>query len=266
MPPQRIISVVPSQTELLFDLGLDEEIVGVTKFCIHPEEKVSNKTKLGGTKTLNLDRIHALKPDFILANKEENTREQIEELQRFYTVHVTDVNTVSDALAMIREVGEMVGKNQKAKELVKQIEDAFYKCGFQIRDRRPSDLKSEVATDFKSGAATVAYLIWRKPYMAAASRTFIHSMLEIAGFQNVFGEISRYPEVTAADLESTRPDLIFLSSEPYPFSEKHLIELQKICPAARVWLVDGEIFSWYGSRLLKAADYLQHLRQEFGLL
>ena len=249
MSPQRIISVVPSQTELLFDLGLDQEIVGVTKFCIHPAEKVNDKLKVGGTKTLNLDRIHDLKPDFILANKEENTREQIVTLQQSYPVHVTDCNTLTEALAMIREVSELVGKGRKGEELAKEIEDSFH------------DFKSVATSD-----ASVAYFIWRKPYMVAANQTFIHSMLVLAGFQNAFGGLTRYPEVTEADLKTAQPDLIFLSSEPYPFSEKHTAELQKICPAARVLLVDGELFSWYGSRLLKAADYIRHLRQELGLL
>ncbi|RRB18423.1 cobalamin-binding protein [Larkinella knui] len=246
MPPRRIISVVPSQTELLFELGLEAEIVGITKFCVHPAEKVKNKPKVGGTKTLHLAEIHRLKPDFILANKEENTREQIEELQRFYPVLVTDVNTVSDALAMIRDVGERVGKAQKGAALVKKIEESFYKNG-------------------AASAHTVAYFIWRKPYRVAARQTFIHSMLEMAGFQNAFGNLTRYPEVTETDLQTARPDLIFLSSEPYPFSEKHRHELQEICPSARVVLVDGELFSWYGSRLLKVADYLKELKQKLGL-
>jgi ABC-type Fe3+-hydroxamate transport system substrate-binding protein len=249
MPPQRIISVVPSQTELLFDLELDREMVGVTKFCIYPAEKVKTKTVVGGTKTLDLDRIHDLKPDFILANKEENTHEQIEALQRHYPVHVTDVNTVPDALAMIREVSDIVGKSRKGEGLAKQIEDTFY------------DFKSKPVS-----GPSVAYFIWRKPYMVAANKTFIHSMLELSGFQNAFGGLARYPEVTEADLKTAQPDLIFLSSEPYPFSEKHRMELQKICPASQVLLVDGELFSWYGSRLLKSADYIQQLRQNLGLL
>lgn len=248
MQPQRIISVVPSQTELLYDLGLDQAIVGITKFCIHPADKVKDKFKVGGTKTLHLDQIHDLKPDFILANKEENTREQIEELQRHYPVHVTDVNTVPDALAMIREVSELVGRGRKGEELAKQIEDTFY--------------------NFKSVAVfgpSVAYFIWRKPYMVAANQTFIHSMLELAGFQNAFGGRMRYPEVTESDLKTAQPDLIFLSSEPYPFSEKHTAELQEVCPSSKIVLVDGEIFSWYGSRLLKSAGYIRQLRQSLGL-
>ncbi|WP_018620093.1 helical backbone metal receptor [Spirosoma luteum] len=241
MAPKRIISVVPSQTELLFDLGLDEEVIGITRFCIYPADKVKQKTLVGGTKTLNINAIHTLNPDFILANKEENTREQIEALQQRYTVHVTDVNTLPDALAMIREVGTLVGKRIEAEALANQIENALLPFP-------------------PVPGLTVAYLIWRKPYMVAAAGTFIHAMLEQAGFQNAFAGQTRYPVVSADALKSAQPDLIFLSSEPYPFGQKHVAELQAICPSARIRLVDGEVFSWYGSRLLRASDYFRNLR------
>lgn len=246
MTPQRIISVVPSQTELLFDLGLADEVVGITKFCIHPAHKVRGKVIVGGTKTLHSDRIHALRPDLILANKEENTREQIEELQRHYPVHVTDVVTLPDALAMIREVGALVGKGEQAEEMVVQIAQTL-----------PIRSSEEVPAGLR-----VAYFIWRKPYMVAAGDTFIHAMLDAAGFQNAFAGQSRYPEVSPDDLRATQPDLIFLSSEPYPFSRKHVAELEVICPSARVLVVDGEVFSWYGSRLLRAGDYFRNLHNE----
>ena len=245
MTPQRIISVVPSQTELLFGLGLNEEIVGITKFCIHPAESVRAKNRVGGTKTLHLDQIHALRPDLIIANKEENTRDQIEELQRHYPVHVTDVITLPDALTMIRAVGTLVGKEQRAEKMTRQIASSL------------SSLSS-----LSSSPLSVAYFIWRKPYMVAADGTFIDAMLEAAGFQNAFADRSRYPEITPDDLRAANPDLIFLSSEPYPFGEKHVGELRVICPSARVLVVDGEVFSWYGSRLLRAGDYFRNLRTE----
>ncbi|ADB37185.1 helical backbone metal receptor [Spirosoma linguale] len=245
MPPKRIVSVVPSQTELLFDLGLDNELIGVTKFCIHPAGRVKTKVIVGGTKTLDLDRIQALNPDFILANKEENTREQIEALQQQYTVHITDMATVPDAISMIQEVGTLVGKQREAETMAQHIESRL------LPPLPPLHL-------------SVAYLIWRKPYMAAASDTFIDAMLSIAGFVNAFADKSRYPAVSPQDLQNARPDLIFLSSEPYPFRDKHITELQAICPAARIMLVDGEVFSWYGSRLLRASDYFKKLRSELG--
>lgn len=243
MTPKRIISLVPSQTELLFDLGLDEKISGITKFCIHPATKVKDKVIVGGTKTLNINKIQSLRPDLIIANKEENTREEIEELQRQYVVHVTDVASLPDALAMIRDVGKLVGKSSEAEHIAQTIETTL--CPLPVAPR-PS----------------VAYFIWRRPYMVAANATFIHSMLEVAGFQNVFADRTRYPEITPDDLKAAQPDLIFLSSEPYPFSDKHVAEVQAICPLAHVVVVDGELFSWYGSRLLRASDYFRNLRNE----
>ncbi|GAB3940257.1 helical backbone metal receptor [Spirosoma harenae] len=247
MNPQRIISLVPSQTELLFDLGLDETLVGITKFCIHPVDKVTNKTIVGGTKTLNITKIESLQPDLIIANKEENSREQIEALQRQYSVHITDVATLPEAVSMIQEVGALVGKAQEAEAIAQQIANSLYPIPFVPAQR-------------------VAYFIWRNPYMVVANDTFIHAMLEIAGFKNVFESKNRYPEITANELKSAQPDLIFLSSEPYPFSEKHIAELQEICPSARVMLVDGEMFSWYGSRLLRSSDYFKNLRAEIAQL
>lgn len=246
MNPQRIVSVVPSQTELLFDLGVNEEIVGITKFCVHPADKVNHKTRVGGTKTLNLSQIRALQPDLILANKEENTRAQIEELKQQYPVHVTDMTTLTDALMMIREVGALVGKGPQAQTLAQQIKTNF---------------QSIADSSVRSGL-TVAYLIWRNPYMVAASDTFIHAMLDVAGFQNAFANRTRYPEITADDLQTARPDLIFLSSEPYPFAEKHIAEFRQLCPSAIARVVDGEMFSWYGSRLLQASDYFRNLQNE----
>ena len=249
MTPQRIISVVPSQTELLFDLGMDREIIGITKFCIHPAERVRNRTIVGGTKTLHLDQIHALRPDLILANKEENTQDQIEALQQQYPVHVTDINTLPDALAMIRTVGTLVGKGPEAKTMAQQIATNL------------SPLSS-LSSPSSLLPPSVAYFIWRKPYMVAAGDTFIDAMLAVAGFRNAFTGLSRYPEVTPDALRNAQPDLIFLSSEPYPFAEKHMAEMAAICPSARVLVVDGEMFSWYGSRLLRAGDYFRNLRNE----
>jgi ABC-type Fe3+-hydroxamate transport system substrate-binding protein len=244
MPPQRIISLVPSQTELLFDLGLDSEIVGITKFCIHPADKVKSKALIGGTKTIDLDRIHALRPDLIIANKEENTREEIEELQRHYPVHITDIITISEALNMIREVGALVGKESEAETMADQIKTTL------------------ITLPDNGQQQTVAYFIWRKPYMVAANDTFIHTMLETAGFRNVFANRTRYPAITPADLQTAQPDLIFLSSEPFPFSEKHIDEFRTICPSAKILIVDGEVFSWYGSRLLRSSVYFRNLHNE----
>lgn len=245
-PPARIVSVVPSQTELLADLGLSDQIVGITKFCVHPESLFRSKTRIGGTKTLHLEKILSLQPDLVLANKEENTREQIEFLASRVPVWVSDIQTFDDALHMIREVGRLTGKPDEAADLANRIRSAF-----EALEQEP---KPEWHT---------AYLIWNEPLMAAANETFIHHMMDKAGFKNVFANRRRYPEISPAELAAADPDVLLLSSEPYPFSEKHIAYFKMLCPGARVLLADGELFSWYGSRLLLSPPYFRKLRQLF---
>ncbi|MBC5993553.1 ABC transporter substrate-binding protein [Pontibacter sp. SD6] len=242
--PQRILSLVPSQTELLFDLGLGDRIVGVTKFCIHPKEQVKQKPKIGGTKNFKFDVIDQLQPDLIIGNKEENYQEGIEQLQQKYNVWMSDIYTLDDALEMLRQVGQLTGTEAKAAELEQSI-----KAGFeQLKPLQPS--------------IKTAYFIWRKPYMAVGTNNIIDHMLQRCGLDNVFGHLSRYPEITAEQLQQANPQLILLSSEPYPFKEKHIQEFQEICPQASIKVVDGEMFSWYGSRLLQAPAYLQQVIDE----
>ncbi|MFN5366260.1 MAG: helical backbone metal receptor [Bacteroidota bacterium] len=242
--PKSIVSVVPSQTELLHYLGLGDAVTGITKFCIHPDEWFREKKRVGGTKTLHLDVIRSLKPDLILANREENERLQIEELAREFLVYVSDISDLTDALEMIRTVGGLTGTTGCAEKLVSELE-----AGFSALPAFPR--------------LSAAYLIWREPYMAAGAGTFIHSMMDKAGFDNVFGALTRYPEVTPEMLAGAGPDVVLLSSEPYPFREKHLEELSAVCPRTRVILADGELFSWYGSRLLHTPDYFKQLRTQF---
>lgn len=243
-PPRRIISLVPSQTELLFDLGLQREIAGITKFCIHPSDKVKFVPQIAGTKNFDLDLIKSLKPDLIIGNKEENDEEGIKALQNDFPVWMSDIFTLEDALDMIHKVGKLVERVHVADAITTKIFNSF------------SQLPG-----LSSPQPTVAYFIWRKPFMAAASNTFINNMLQKAGFNNVFHHLSRYPEINPVQLHSANPDFIFLSSEPYPFKQKHIAELQEICPLSKIVLVDGELFSWYGSRLVKSAAYFLELRQ-----
>ncbi|MGI4885265.1 MAG: helical backbone metal receptor [Janthinobacterium lividum] len=242
-PPRRIVSLVPSQTELLFDLGLGERVVGVTKFCVHPSEARQQATVIGGTKNFDFAKIAACRPDLIIGNKEENYQAGIEQLATQYPVWVSDVADLPGALRMIKQVGLVTGQGPRAAALATTIAERFG------------------ALTGAPNLGSVAYLIWRKPYMAAAAGTFIDDLLRRAGFANAFEALERYPEITPAQLASAAPQRIWLSSEPYPFTEKHVAELQEICPAARIQLVDGEMFSWYGSRLLHAAAYLSQLRQ-----
>lgn len=242
--PKRIISLVPSQTELLSDLGLDEEVVGITKFCVHPGHWFKTKTRVGGTKQLHPDKIKQLQPDLIIANKEENVQSQIEELEKDFLVWVSDVNNLNDALKMIEAIGEIVNKPLKAKQITDQIKESF------------AQLQT---TNHK---LQTCYLIWKDPYMTIGNDAFINDMLNRAGFQNIFKDLTRYPEITIEQLQAANCQLLLLSSEPFPFKQKHAVELQSLLPNTKIILVDGEMFSWYGSRLVKAPAYFQQLQNQ----
>lgn len=249
-PPRRIVSLVPSQSELLYDLGLDAELAGITRFCIHPASLRRSRMRVGGTKQVDLDRVNRLGPDLIIGNKEENDQEQIRKLAESYPVWMSDVSNLEDALDMIRSVGAITGKQEAADELARAIASSFADLGSPHSNSLP-----------ESGPGLrVAYFIWYKPWMVAANQTFIHDMIGQAGFQNVFLHKTRYPEVTLEELADLQPDAVLLSSEPYPFKEKQASEIRRYCRKAVVTLVDGEMFSWYGSRLLKSASYFAKLR------
>lgn len=240
--PQRIISIVPSQTELLYHLGLQDEVVGITKFCIHPDTWFRTKARVGGTKQLHLDKIRELRPDLILANKEENDEQQIGELCAECPVWISDIQTIEDALEMIRSVGEITNRPSQAAQLIEEIESA--------RNRNQA-----------KEARTAAYLIWNDPWMTVNDDTFIHAMMEAAGMENVFAKRleSRYPQVSLEELRNAGPEVILLSSEPFPFEEKHATFFRDHLPQSEVLLVDGEMFSWYGSRMVRAFDYFAQL-------
>lgn len=241
-PPKRIISLVPSQTELLFDLGLNEEIIGITKFCIYPKDKFKNTTKIGGTKKLDINKIRELKPDLIIGNKEENQKEEIEILAKEFPVWMSDIYNLSDALEMMEIIGEMVDKKVESLILSQNIQQTFDKIIIN-----ENDLKSTL------------YFIWHNPNMLAGNETFINEILKYCGLKNLMKE-NRYPKLSDPELKMLLPEVVLLSSEPYPFKEKHIKNFQEIWPKAKIKLVDGEMFSWYGSRLLKAASYFQEIK------
>lgn len=237
--PKRIISLVPSQTELLFYLGLENDIVGCSKFCIHPIEKISQISKIGGTKKFNFEMVDNLNPDLIIANKEENYKEGIEILQAKYPVWTSDIFNMDDALEMIAVMGRLTQTENKTTKLCASIEQ-----------------KWQNVKGFYSGS--VLYFIWKNPYMLATKNTFIFSILNHLGFEELIDK-NRYPELNTKELANYYPDFIFLSSEPYPFKEKHIPVFRKIFPEAKILLVNGKMFSWYGSRLLQAIDYFKTL-------
>jgi len=239
--PRSIVSLVPSITELLYTLQLGEQVTGITKFCVHPESWFRKKTRVGGTKTIKASVIQQLQPDLIIANKEENVKEQVDELAKQYPVWISDVNNLADALEMIEQIGTITGTLTRATSLINEINSAF---GQLQTTNHPLQ---------------TGYLIWRNPYMTIGHDTFIHDMLTRCGFTNKFGHATRYPAIDTWQLKQC--DLLLLSSEPFPFQQKHLEELQPQLPNTKIMLVDGEFFSWYGSRLLQAPAYFNALLQ-----
>ncbi|WP_010095597.1 ABC transporter substrate-binding protein [Ornithinibacillus scapharcae] len=243
-PPKRIISLVPAITETMYHLGLENEIIGRTRFCIHPQDKVSKAMNIGGTKEIKLDRILELKPDLIIAEKEENTREIVETLEQHYPVFVFEVKKITDVYRMIYDVGQLTSREEKSLNLVQEIKVAFQTLP-NVNSKR------------------AAYVIWKKPYMVVGGDTYIQSLLENIGFINPFIlSEGRYPVVTEEDLLEANLDYILLATEPYPFRDQHLEEFQEMLPNVKPKIVDGEMF-WYGARMLKAADYF---RRVFGTL
>ncbi len=240
--PRRVVSLVPSQTELLHYLGLDEEVAGITKFCVHPKEWHASKPKVGGTKDFKIDMIRNLEPDLIIANKEENNKGGIEILSKEFPVWVSDVRDFMSAIGMIRKIGLLLDREGEAKELVARINCA--KTQFIVKKKKEC-----------------VYLIWKNPYMTIGGDTYIHHMLELAGYDNIFKERTRYPEVTLEEIAASKADLIFLSSEPFPFREKHVAEVHHVT-GKKVICVDGEPFSWYGSKLLECWDYFRILQAQ----
>lgn len=243
-PPARIVSLVPSLTELIADLGAESNLVGITKFCIHPKAVFHSRTRVGGTKQVHLDRIDALNPDLIIANKEENVKEQIELLQARYPVYTSSISNIPEACATISEIGRLINRAPESVALRTEIEDSFRQICQRERKNR----------------IKILYLIWKQPYMSVGGDTFIHDMLEHAGFENCCASMSRYPIIESDWIKDCQADAIWLSSEPFPFKESHGAELQALLPTAKVQLVDGEYFSWYGSRMKKAAVYLKSLQ------
>jgi len=240
--PHRVISLVPSQTELLHDLGLGDRVVGITKFCVHPEAWFRSKARVGGTKNVDIEKVRALRPDLIIGNKEENSQEDIEALEKEFPVWMSDVKTLVDAIEVIAAIGSLTGTQAKAHGIVEGVNRAFAEL------KRPASPLS------------AAYFIWRDPLMVAGGDTFISDMMQRAGFTNAFAHRKeRYAEITPAELATADPDVILLSSEPFPFAQKHIGQFNMICPGKPVHLVNGEMFSWYGSRLLLAPEYFATL-------
>jgi ABC-type Fe3+-hydroxamate transport system substrate-binding protein len=259
--PKRIISLVPSISHLLVDLGKEKQLVGITKFCVDPPTMKDKTNVIGGTKKQDFKKIDKLQPDLIIANKEENTKEEIEQLAEKYTVWVSDVRSVSDSIAMIYSLGKILGAEKKADKIIDSISKGFKKV-----KRKAKKFEQKY---------TAGYFIWHDPYMVAGRSNIINSVMKYAGFENVFNSKNslqmqeylkdskgnkHYPQVSIELIRELNPEYILLSSEPYPFNEKHIEEFASILPEAKILLVPGEMFSWYGSKLIESAEYLLNLQ------
>jgi len=229
--PQRIVSLVPSISETLAHCMAGSELVGVTKFCVHPASLRRTTTMIGGTKNPRLKAIELLAPDLVIANKEENRWEDIEEIRQFCPVYVSDIKNLGDVDRWLQDM-DILFPHGTFVDLLDQI-------------RQLSDVQAK-------SVFRAAYLIWQDPYMTIGGDTFIHAMMEHFGLSNIFGHEKRYPVTDLNVLRTYNPDVVLLSSEPFPFRQRHVAEIQRQLPQIKVLLVDGEVFSWYGTRMLKA--------------
>ncbi len=237
--PESVVSLVPSITELLCDMGLRSKIVGCTKFCVHPKNLKKEVTIIGGTKRIHLDHVARLTPDIIIGNKEENSKEDITKLREIGPIWMSDIKTIEDSYDMINSLADIMDTSLVADQI---IWDHKAICSHNDKE-----------------LGTVAYLIWNDPLMTIGGDTYIHSMLQMMGYDNVYSSANRYPKITLEELQSKAPQHIFLSSEPFPFKLKHVESLQDQLNHSSIHLVDGEFFSWYGSRLIKCSKYPQQL-------
>ena len=245
--PRRIVSLVPSQTQLLHYLGLEDEVVGITKFCIHPDDWFRSKQRVGGTKSVNIEMVRSLKPDLIIGNKEENQLEDIHELKEIAPVWMSDIYNLDEALEMIGAIGEMTGKSDQTQILMDEIRSEF-------------DTLDVYAKSLSTYRKSAIYFIWKAPDMTTGANTFIDDMLIRCGLVNVKTE-ERYPFASGDE----NPDFVFLSSEPYPFKEDHVPLYQETYPNAKIVCVDGEMFSWYGSKLSDAPNYFKNLLKKLSV-
>jgi len=243
--PKRIVSLVPSQTELLCDLALENELIGITRYCVHPFHLKSTKKIVGGTKKVDYNRIKALNPDFILCNKEENSYDMLPELEKIAPTYFSDVNSIQESIDLILRLGSIFNRRTEADNLAHKIE---YKL---------NDFKDFIKN---KPSRKVAYFIWANPWMVAGNDTFINEMLQLNKFNNIYDSMNRYPKVEISRIRHEGdPDVIFLSSEPFPFKDQHAMELASYANRSITVFADGEMFCWIGSRMLLAFDYFKEL-------
>ncbi len=243
--PKRIISLVPSQTELLCDLDLENELVGITKFCVHPYHLKSTKTIVGGAKKVDFKKNKALNPNFILCNKEENSFDFLPELEKIAPTYFSNVTTIQDSINLINDLGTLLNRRTESANLIAKI-------NFKLNDFK-AFIKDKPTRK-------AAYFIWANPWMVAGNKTYINELLKLNKFENIYNNMSRYPKI---DIHKIRhegdPEVIILSSEPFSFKDEHAMEIGSYTNRAVTVFGDGELFSWFGSRILHSFDYFKEL-------
>ncbi len=237
----RIVSLVPSITELVAWLGAGDRLVGRTKFCTEPPDLAATVPALGGTKDPAIEAIVAARPDLVIANKEENRREDVEALREAgLRVVVTDPNSVAEAAAMVEKIGGLIGSPTVAAQLADEI---------------------RVEIDVAPDPVAVFVATWWRPLMAMGGATFGNDVVCCAGGRNVFESSPRYPEVSLAEVEAASPDIILLPDEPFLFAERHLPPFAAIAPTR---IIDGKLLWWYGPRLPGSIRTLRALLEDQG--
>jgi ABC-type Fe3+-hydroxamate transport system substrate-binding protein len=246
--PNRIVSLVPSLTEALFAFGVGERVVGRTRYCLWPPRAVGKVPTVGGTKKADVRRVLELEPDLVVAVKEENTRENINELEEAgVRVFVGAPENVAEAITMLRELAGTI-ESPRAGAVLHPIERVYGRL-------REGAAQSERHRVFAA--------IWKNPYMSVGSDTYVHDVLKTCGGENVCGDMARYPVVTLEEIEALQPEIILLPDEPYPFSAEDLPGFYALdVPAARsdrIHLVDGKLLTWYGPRMASSLVQLAAL-------
>jgi len=236
LPPERIVSLVPSLTEALFAFGAGKRVVGRTRYCTQPPRAVGRVAKVGGTKKVDVEKVLSLEPDLVLAIREENSREDVEALMEAGVPALLGApETVAGAIAFLWEMAGRI-EAPMAREVIEPIERVYGR----LMEKTAKPLRVFVP-------------IWKSPYMGVGADTYAHDVLKVCGGKNVFGGRERYPEVTLAEVETSRPEVVLLPDEPYPFSAEDLAEFYALdIPAAdtdRIHLVDGKLLTWYGPRM-----------------
>ncbi|HZO82985.1 MAG TPA: helical backbone metal receptor [Candidatus Binataceae bacterium] len=242
-PPARVVSLVPSWSETLFAIDAGQMLVGVTRFCVSPAEPLAHVSKVGGTKNPNLREIVALKPDLVIANAEENRREDIERLrEEGVAVLTTYPRTVPGAVESILRIGRALDREAQASALAREV--ALTVSGIEAGLGVWSKLRLRVFCP-----------IWKKPWMAFNADTYAHDVLRMMGFNNIYAAAGeRYPRTTLAEAIERRPDVVLLPDEPYEFDAADVEELKAELPPAlgrRVMIISGRDLHWYGVHMVE---------------